>query len=734
MEKQRNYKRYLIIWLVFLGFFLLIGWKLGASMHEGLGLRSWGDSVTAWAKTLPAGLIPHADEFNGRYTALGLILMFMVWAFMVAVGMWNWGNYMPGKEYGSAKWEDPKNLTKKYADKKAENILKGIKHPFNTHNRIVSQNLRVSLESALSNNHTLVIGGSGRRKSTGYVLANLLSLLDCSSITTDPKGECLRMAGPVQRAFGHTVKALMLRNAKDLKKSAHYNPFIYIESEEDCVELAEIFMKSTESQKQSSADPYWVEAAGYLLQSFFLYVWKYSEKKTMRSVCDLLNDLKIEDDPNTGGRKISPTEKKFHELPDQKDSCVTAFDKAVQGPTDTINSVVAVLNSRMKYLNMDSTLEIFDDDDIAIHELGCGVDFDGKTITDLYLVINDQITVNPYKFIVSMLYMQLTKVLYRYADTYYGGKLPISVQYMMDEWANVETGAGFVNDLTTMRSRGMFVSVILQSLTQAKTKLKDEWETLMGNCATIIYLGGNEPTTNKYFSEDILGEQTIDKKSSGESLGSHGSTSHNYDRLGRKLRTPAEVRKLSKKKCLVILEGEDPVIDYKYNLFSHPLIGYSGYKQKPYDYDASKERNLEMSNFKLLNDASLKAYSGIATEQGKDIVYTIDVNDLLALTPEQVSKFNKELPNLYDDEILQENRERIQTLIKKKKETTVDISSLTKEQTITIIKLKHDDYSPKLINALFPLVENNWSFEKISELFNSSFDADEATEYVANLV
>lgn len=216
-----------------------------------------------------------------------------------------------------------------------------------------------------------------------------------------------------------------------------------------------------------------------------------------------------------------------------------------------------------------SILRILDKDEMRIAEIGAGIDGDEKTKTALFCVIPD--SDKSYNFLIGMLYSQIFQELYYQADFNFGGRLPIHVTFMLDEFSNVALPDDYCSLLSTMRSREISSIIIIQNLAQIKALFKDTWETIPGNCDALLYLGGNEQSTHKYVSES-LGKGTIDKRSSGETKGRNGSSSRNYDVLGRELLTPDETRKLDNKKCILFIRGCDPIIDNKFNTFAHPLF------------------------------------------------------------------------------------------------------------------------------------------------------------------
>ena len=248
---------------------------------------------------------------------------------------------------------------------------------------------------------------------------------------------------------------------------------------------------------------------------------------------------------------------------------VKQYNKCMRGAGDTVRSIIISANSRLAFLENKQVLRLLSKDELNLSDIGIGVNGDGETKTALFCVIPD--SDKSYNFIIGLLYTQIFQELYYQADFNCGGRLPIHVTFMLDEFANVALPDDFCSLLSTMRSREISSIIIIQNFAQLKALFKDTWETIPGNCDTFIYLGGNEQSTHKYVSE-LLGKGTIDKKSSGETKGRQGSSSRNYDVLGRELFTPDEVRKLDNKKCIIFIRGFDPIMDNKFIPFNHPMF------------------------------------------------------------------------------------------------------------------------------------------------------------------
>lgn len=461
--------------------------------------------------------------------------------------------YMPGQEFGTAVFADPKIVSKKFKDKDESN------------NRILSQNVRMSMNTRKTrlNLNYLVIGGSGAGKTLFMVKPNLLTMTS-SFIVTDPKGEIVRCCGRVLKNNGYRVRVL---NLVEMSQSNGYNPFRYIRSETDVIKLVTNLIQNTTPKNSSSNDPFWEKAESLYLQAIFLYVWMESEQKNFRMVLKLLNEAEVNSDGS-----LSELDRRFRRLERKKGSnhpALIQYNKVVRGAGDTVRSIIISANARLGLLDNPQILRILDRDEMDIAEIGAGVDGDKNRKTVLFCVIPD--SDKSYSFLVGMLYSQIYQELYYQADFIFRGRLPIHVTFLLDEFANVPLPDGFCSLLSTCRSREISNVIIIQNLAQIKELFEKTWETIPGNCDTLIYLGGNEQSTHKYLSES-LGKGTIDKKSSGETKGKNGSSSRNYDVLGRELLTPDETRKLDNNNCILLIRGCDAVIDRKYNTFKHPLF------------------------------------------------------------------------------------------------------------------------------------------------------------------
>ena len=534
--------------------------------------------------------------------------------------------YMRGREYGSATYMDPEEANRRFADVREDN------------NRILSQNVKMSLNTRKTglNDNVLVIGGSGAGKTFFFVKPNLMALPRTSFVCTDPKGEITRSCAGMMKRNGYNVKVL---NLIEPSKSDRYNPFAYIRSETDVVRLVTNIINNTTPKGGAPQDPFWEKAEGLFLQSLFLYVWIEMDDghRNFESVMKLLSEAEVTDEKN----KVSPLTARMNRLEEGRlgsnHPALKQYRKCMRGAGDTVRSIIISANSRLAYLENKDMLGLLSKDDLNLSELGIGVNGDEKTKTALFCIIPD--SDKSYNFIVGMLYTQVFQELYYQADFNYGGRLPLHVTFMMDEFANVALPDDFCSLLSTMRSREISSVIIIQNLAQIKALFKETWETIPGNCDTLAYLGGNEQTTHKYISE-LLGKGTIDKDSSSETKSRNGSSSHNFDVIGRELMTADEARKMDNKHMLLFMRGVDPIYDRKFIPMQHPRFSQTadGGGEK-YDHVPLARSGKTAPGYELLNPMAL-AYYRRRIEKGDQNVHitTLSYDDLMIIAPEEMQK------------------------------------------------------------------------------------------------
>ena len=468
--------------------------------------------------------------------------------------------------------------------------------------------------------------GAGK---TFYEVKPNLMQMNTSFITTDPKGEILRSEGDLLRKNGYNVKVI---NLLEMNRSDCYNPFVYIREESDIVKLVTNLMKNTTPKGSTPSDPFWEHAEGMFLQALFYYVWleERPERRNFSSVLKLMAEAEVAEQGKPSKLDLRMTF--LAETSPLKEShpAVKQYRKCMRGAGDTVRSIIISANSRLATLENPQVLRLLSKDDLNLAELGIGVNGDGKTKTAVFCVIPD--SDKSYNFVIGLLYTQIFQELYYQADFKCGGRLPVHVTFMLDEFCNVALPDDFCSLLSTMRSREISSVMIIQNLAQIKALFKDTWETIPGNSDTLVYLGGNEAGTHEYISK-MLGKATIDKKSSGETRGRQGSSSRNYDVLGREIMTPDEVRKMDNRKCLVFVRGFDPILDDKYFTPKHPMFEYSGDGKfgEPYEHQVVTEGSIREPEFFVLSEQSVKYYEKLAEDGEEVYIDTLSYEEFMML-------------------------------------------------------------------------------------------------------
>ena len=492
----------------------------------------------------------HPFRFTWCDITLPCIVVFAaIYGLILIVYHYTKPNYRRREEHGSAKWGEAKEINKKYHQVPEEN------------NKLLTQNVSIGYNAKLHrrNFNTLVVGGSGAGKTRFYAKPNIMQA-NTSFVVLDPKGEILRDTGGLLKSKGYEVRVLDLIN---MERSDRYNPFKYIESDNDVQRLVTNLFKSTTPKGSQSNDPFWDTAASMLLLSLIFYL-KYEappEEQNFPMVMELLRAGDIDEENEAAGSALDDL---FAILEAENPAHIALkYYKAYRsGSAKTLKSIQITLAARLEKFNLESLATLTSTDELDLQSLG-------EKKVALFAIIPDNDT--SFNFLVSILYTQLFQQLFFVADHKYGGALPVHVHFLMDEFANVSLPDDFDKILSVMRSRGVSVSIILQNLAQLKALFEKQWESIVGNCDEFVYLGGNEQSTHKYVSE-LLGKETIDTNSYGRSDGMRGNFSTNFQVAGRELLTADEVRMLDNQYAIVFIRGERPVLDYKYDLLTHPNI------------------------------------------------------------------------------------------------------------------------------------------------------------------
>ena len=478
-----------------------------------------------------------------------VLVLLLCYGFGIGIYFSTRRNYRRREEHGSAKWGDARAVNKKYCQTpKSEN-------------KLMTQNVSIGLNAKKHrrNLNTLVCGGSGAGKTRFYCKPNLMQC-NSSFVILDPKGEIVRDVGKLLEAKGYEIKVLDLIS---MEKSHCYNPFVYLQNDNDIQRLVTNLFKSTTPKGSQSNDPFWDTAASMLLLAlvFYLHYEAPEDEQNFAMIMEMLRAGAIEDEEEP---RPSPLDNLFSELEYENPDHIALkyYHSYHSGSAKTLKSIQITLAARLEKFNLESLASLTSTDELELETLG-------EKKTALFALIPDNDT--SFNFLVSILYTQLFQQLFYSADHIHGGSLPVPVHFLMDEFANVSLPDDFDKILSVMRSRSVSVSIILQNLAQLKALFEKQWESIVGNCDEFLYLGGNEQSTHKYVSE-LLGKSTIDTNTYGKSEGRSGSYSTNYQISGRELLTPDEVRMLDNRYAILFIRGERPVLDFKYDILKHPNV------------------------------------------------------------------------------------------------------------------------------------------------------------------
>ena len=544
--RQRHYRGDGLTWIVFLPVVLWLGALAATAYREGMNLLDWmGSFAAALEHPLTLRWDTHTPAF-----LLGAMALYAGGIFFYYSTR---QNRRPGEEQGSARWGSVRALDKKYRDRDPEK------------NAILSQNLRMSLDGKKHRRNLLqiVVGGSGSGKTRFLVKPNIF-LANASYIVTDPKGEILRAAGPLLLQRGYTLRVFDL---VDPSHSDCYNPFHYIRKDADVFRLIDNLIKNTTPKNASHADPFWEKSETALDSALMLYLLHEAppEEQTLEMLLTMLEYGGASEEDES---YQSPLDLLFEALEEEQPGHIAVREYHIfqQAAGKTARSILVSAAVRLSVFTLPEIQNITARDTLELDRLG-------ERKQAIFCVIPDS-NDNSLNFLVGMLYTQAFQELYFQADKVHGGSLPIPVRILFDEFANVSLPDGYARLQATMRSRNIMATIILQNISQLKALFKDDWEGIIGNADSFIYLGGNEQSTHEYISK-LLGKETIATASHNRSWGRNGSYSENIQQQGRELLTPDEVRLLDNQDCIVLIRGERPVIDKKYDLLKHPNLSYT---------------------------------------------------------------------------------------------------------------------------------------------------------------
>lgn len=522
-----------------------------------------------------------------------ILISELIYSFSYLAYYYNRKNYRKNEEYGSAKWANNKAVNKKYTEKDYYS------------NKILSQNVRIGLDGRRHrrNLNTLVIGGSGAGKTRFFGKPNLMQC-NTSFVILDPKGEQLRDVGNLLEKEGYVIKVVDLIN---MNRSHCYNPFRYIKDDKDVLKLITNLIRNTTPKGSQTNDPFWEKSETALLEALCLYLLHEApeEEQNFTMVMEMIAAAEVKEDDE---EYQSPLDELFERLEIRNPNSLALKQYKIykQAAGKTAKSILISVGVRLSAFNLESIASLTATDELEL-------DLVGERKTAIFAVIPDNDST--FNFLIGMLYTQLFQMLYYQADIVHGGALSVPVHFLMDEFANVALPDEFDKLLSTMRSRLIFVSIIIQNLAQIKGLYKDSWESIVGNCDTLYYLGGNEQSTHKFMSE-YLGKETLDTNTYGKSSGRSGNYSTNYQQAGRELLTPDEVRLLDNDYGLLFIRGERPVFDKKYDILKHPRINETtDGNAKPYlhgkiKYSIDDWQNILLSDreYELLSDEDMDNY------------------------------------------------------------------------------------------------------------------------------
>ena len=533
----------------------------------------------------------HPFQFHyTEYTIKSMLVCTLLYAAGIGIFYSSQKNYRRGEEHGSARWGDARQICKKYSKKPySQNIL-------------LTQNFRISLDTHKHRRclNILVVGGSGAGKSRGFALPNIMQCC-CSMVITDPKAELLRKTGGLLEKKGYEVRVFDLINPDT---SFCYNPFEYVHDDKDVLRLISNLIQNTTPKGSQSSDPFWEKSETALLQALMLYLLHEAppEEQNFAMIMEMLGSAQVKEEDED---YESPLDILFDrlEMRDPDSIAVKQYHIYKQAAGKTAKSILISVGVRLAAFNLPQIAKLTNTDELDLSSMG-------EKKVALFCCIPDADT--SLNYLVGMIYSQLFQTLYYMADRVHGGALPVPVNCIMDEFPNVSLPNEFEKILATCRSRSIYCSIIIQNMSQLKALFKDSWESLVGNCDEFLYLGGNEKETHKYVSE-LLGKETIDTNTYGQTKGKSGSYSTNFQQSGRELLQPDEVRMLDNQNALLFNRGERPILDAKYDLMKHPNIRYTedggagpfNYAKAPLAHDDFTFDETRYDDYELLLDEDI---------------------------------------------------------------------------------------------------------------------------------
>ena len=457
--------------------------------------------------------------------------------------------FREGKEYGSARWGTPKDI-KPYIDEKYDNNV------LFTNTERLTMNGRPSNPKYARNKNVLVIGGSGSGKTRFFVKPNLMQM-HSSYVVTDPKGTIVLECGKMLENHGYEIKIL---NTINFKKSMKYNPFAYLKSEKDILKMVQTIIANTKGEGEKAGEDFWVKAEKLYYTALIGYIYYEAprEEKNFKTLLDMIDASEVREDDES---YMNPIDRLFEALEKKHPThfAVKQYKKYKLAAGKTAKSILISCGARLAPFDIEELRELMSEDEMALDTIG-----DKKTA--LFVIISD--TDDTFNFVVSIMYSQLFNLLCDKADDVYGGRLPVHVRFLLDEFANIGLIPKFEKLIATIRSREISASIILQSQSQLKAIYKDHADTIIGNCDSTLFLGGKEKTTLKELSE-TLGKETIDLYNTSETRSNQKSFGLNYQKVGKELMSQDEITVMDGGKCIFQLRGVRPFLSDKFDITKH---------------------------------------------------------------------------------------------------------------------------------------------------------------------
>lgn len=499
------------------------------------------------------------------YTPRFLLVFLLLYGGGVLLYYADHENRRPGEEYGSAKWGNARELNKRYADQNGKNV-------------ILTKRVSIGLDGYKHrrNLNILVVGGSGSGKTRFFCKPGIMSV-NCSYLIVDPKGEMLRSTGYLLKEEGYDIKVFDLIHPR---QSDGYNPFTYIRDDPDVLKLMDNLVKNTTPPKGASNDPFWEKAEIALDSALMLYLLYEApaEEQNFEMLMFMLECARVMEEDE---QYQSPLDLLFQTLEERDPSHIAVREYKVykQAAGKTAKSILVTASVRLAAFIFPQYAAMMQTDEMDFASMG-----ERKRAIFCVIPVND----GSMNYLVSMLLTQCFQQLYLRADERYNGRLPVPVRVIQDEWANVAQPDSYPKVLATCRSYNIGINIIVQNIQSIKALYKDEWEGIIGNCDTLLFLGGgNEPTSLEFVSK-LLGKETVHTRTRGQTKGRSGSSSMNFQQTGRDLMTPDEIRMLPADDALLFIRGEKPVRDKKYDIKKHPNVRRTADgRAKPYSHNPS---------------------------------------------------------------------------------------------------------------------------------------------------